>query len=202
LAGGGPSALVETLTGVAEIASPIVLRNNASFDVAAEAELTISGPITELGSPKWLEKTGEGTLVLANSVAYGDMTFIDGGTLVFAGGIASGGTNFLSVRAGKAELTTTNINKASLLVYTSFGAEFEISGGNHSIGGIFGIGTTKVLAGTLYARSIVQDTLIIGTDEDASAANAVSVPEPNGLPLMIFAALALALRTILVRAKN
>jgi autotransporter-associated beta strand protein len=136
---------------------------DAVFVQNASGNYTFSGgSIT--GAAK-LEKSGAGTLTLANDNTYAGDTNILGGVLALD---AQG-----------------QIGTSSLIANA---ATFRILAGNHAVGTIRGTGTTEVLAGSLTAISITQDTLVIGSggkmslsalSSAASANDNPAVPEPS-----------------------
>jgi autotransporter-associated beta strand protein len=130
-----------------------------------------SGNYTFAGGPiagsAMLEKSGAGTLTLSNANTYAGKTSILGGVLALD---AQG-----------------QIDPASLVENQ---ATLKILAGSHQMGTIRGAGTTQVLAGSLTADSIVQDSLVIGSGGMMSAASEgenPAVPEPSMLLLLAIA---------------
>jgi probable HAF family extracellular repeat protein len=161
LVGGEAPASLSVSAGSHTIGTPVVLQSNLSLDVAEGADLAISGKIEESGPPRWLNKTGGGTLLLTNLIGYSDVTVVNGGKLIIAGGIDPQATSLFMVLSGTVELTVTNVTKGDLNIYTSYGAAFQVDSGNHQVGEISGYGATMVSAGTLSAERIQQETLSI-----------------------------------------
>jgi autotransporter-associated beta strand protein len=102
-----------------------------------------------------LEKTGAGTLTLANNNSYTGGTSISGGILALD---ASG-----------------QISPQSAITNN---ATFRILAGNHTVGAINGTGKIEVLSGTLTVASIRQSTLL-------GSSNAAAIPEPAALLLLL-----------------
>jgi autotransporter-associated beta strand protein len=109
-----------------------------------------------------LEKTGDGLLYLTNVNTYDGPTVIDSGILALS-------------QVGQISESSSIVNNAT----------FWIADGltSHTVGSISGSGMTYVAEdATLYAASIVQDTLVIGGSPSlgasASFAAAAVVPEP------------------------
>ncbi len=108
-----------------------------------------------------LEKSGTGTLTLANNNTYNGPTNILGGILALA---ASG-----------------QISPDSQITNT---ATFRILAGNHTVGTISGTGSIEVLAGSLTATSIAQNTLVIGSGGQLSSSDLPPyAPENAGQPV-------------------
>jgi fibronectin-binding autotransporter adhesin len=132
---------------------------NANIDTAGYT-VTMSGILSGDGG---LNKLGSGTLTLTASETYSGNTTVNGGTLIFAGGIASGGTSLIDVESGAAVLKTKNVSKSDLDVYTAASGVFEVADHTHTVGNISGSGSTKVDAGaSLIVKSISQGALTIG----------------------------------------
>jgi fibronectin-binding autotransporter adhesin len=111
-----------------------------------------------------LDKYGAGTLTISNTATYAGDTTVNGGTLVFSGGIGAGGTSLIDVESGKAVLKSTNVSKNDLNIYTDASTVFEVADGIHTVGDISGGGTTQIDAGAcLTAASICQGALIVGS---------------------------------------
>ncbi len=163
---------------------------NANIDTAGNA-VTMSGALSGVGG---LNKLGSGILTLNATETYGGNTTVNGGTLVFSGGIGSGGTSLIDVQAGNASFQTVNVNKTNLNIHTVALATFEIINGSHAVGIISGYGTTQVDSGaSLTAASIIQNTLTIGPGATVTIralpggpqGGAITpVPEPSTLVLL------------------
>jgi autotransporter-associated beta strand protein len=117
-----------------------------------------------------LEKTGAGTLTLANNNTY------TGDTSILAGMLA------LDTQ-GQISPSSSIINNATLRIMT----------GDHTLGVITGTGNTEILSGSLTAVSIAQNTLSIGAVAKSSIAtlsdgslsgNPASIPEPATFVLL------------------
>lgn len=92
-----------------------------------------------IGGAAILEKTGDGTLTLANDNTY------TGDTKILAGILALN--------------TQGQISHSSSITND---AKFQILSGDHIVGSIAGGGSTEILSGSLTADSLVQDVLTIG----------------------------------------
>jgi hypothetical protein len=166
---------------------------NANIDTAGYA-VTISGVLSGTGG---LNKLGSGILTLSATETYNGDTTVGGGTLIFAGGIDSGGTSLIDVESGSVVLMTTNVSKSDLDIYTAVSATFEVVDGMHAVGDISGSGTTQVDSGaSLTATSISQGTLTIGSGATVTIqaipggplGNTITaVPEPSTLALLAVA---------------
>jgi autotransporter-associated beta strand protein len=165
---------------------------DANIDTAGYT-VTLSGVLSGSGG---LNKLGSGTLAISNTATYGRNTTITGGTLIFSGGIASGGSTIINVESGTAILKTTNVSRSDLDIYTAASATFEVADGTHVVGDITGSGATQVDSGaSLTVTSICQDTLIMGRGAtiaiqaipgglQTSHDNLKPVPEPSTIDLL------------------
>ena len=175
------SSLPMTLTGI---------NGNANIDTMGYA-VTLSGLLSGTGG---LDKLGSGTLTLSSNESYAGNTTVRGGTLIFSGGIGTGGTSFIDVQSGTLVLKTTNVNKDNLNVTTAELATFEVVNGTHVVGAIAGSGITKVDSGVnLTAASVNQAIVTLGIGARVtiqpipggpSAGNITPVPEPSTIGLL------------------
>jgi hypothetical protein len=182
------SSLPMTLTGTG---------GNANFDTAGYA-VTLSGVLSGSGG---LNKLGSGTLTLSATAIYGGNTTVNGGALVFTGGIGAGGTKLLDIESGTAILKTTTVSKSDLDIYTAASTLFEVANGPHTVGDISGSGTTQLDSGaSLTATSISQNSLTIGSGATVTIQAIASgslggtitpVPEPGAWVLLATACFAL-----------
>ncbi len=153
------------------------------------------------GGTGGLTKLGSGKLTLNALNSYSGDTIVNGGTLVFSGGIDAGGTSFIDVQSGTAVFETTNVDKADLHITTAALAIFEVASGTHEIGSIEGSGGTQIDDGaTLSVDSIYQGGLYIGsgakliihgTTCEPLGDTFTPVPEPSMLVLLCVAAFGL-----------
>ncbi len=147
-----------------------------------------------------LNLLGSGSLTLNSTAAYGGNTTVNGGgALIIAGGISSSGTTLIDVESGMAALTTTNVSKSDLNVYTAASGVFQVSDGTHSVNDISGGGSTVLLAGgNLTAASVAQNTITLGAGATLTIAALPGgptagggltqpVPEPSSIVLLIMA---------------
>jgi autotransporter-associated beta strand protein len=106
-----------------------------------------------------LKKTGDGLLYLTNVNTYDGPTQIDSGILALS-------------QLGQISESSPIVNNATFWIADDITT--------HAVGSISGNGTTYVADGaTLYAASIVQDTLVIGGSPSlVGAASFAAVPEP------------------------
>jgi autotransporter-associated beta strand protein len=139
-----------------------------------------------LFGPGGLEKLGDGLLQLGAPNSYSGDTIVRGGTLVIEKGIDSAGTKLIDVHGGSLRFYTVPVDRPDLVVNTATGAGFEIQGGNHTVGSITGMGTTKIYDGGLTVGSLRQDALIVG-----STGMMQSVPEPGAIVLLLSALVAI-----------
>jgi surface-anchored protein len=137
-----------------EIANPLDLAADATFAVNGLGHVALSGPISGSGG---FAKTGSGTLVLANAATHNGDTVIADGILALAD-------------SGQIE-NSAIVNDAT----------FQIMAGDHSVTAISGNGATTVLAGSLTADSIVQNTLTIAAGARITIAPLPGVPLGNCL---------------------
>ncbi|MGD0515897.1 MAG: autotransporter-associated beta strand repeat-containing protein [Thermoguttaceae bacterium] len=182
------STLPLTLTGTNGNANV----NTNSYAVALSSVLSGDGGLNKLGS---------GTLTLSNTANYGGNTTVNGGTLIFAGGIGAGGTTLIDVESGTAILKTVNVSKNDLDIYTAAAATFEVADHTHMVGDISGSGITQVDSGvSLTAASIRQGTLTIGSGATVTiqaiaggplGGTITPVPEPGAWVLLATACLAI-----------
>jgi autotransporter-associated beta strand protein len=180
------SSLLMTLTG---------MNGEAHIDTNGY-NVTLSGA---LSGPGGLNKLGAGTLTLSTTESFSGDTIVNGGTLVFSGGIASSGTSLINVDSGKVVLQTTNITKPDLEIITGATGVLEIASGSHTLDTISGSGSTIVDKGaSLTVSSIVQNTLTIGSSSGTAVQSysattidnsIAAVPEPGTLVLLTFSCL-------------
>lgn len=166
---GSAPAVSCTSVNYQSINNPLVLSVDTVFFVSGLGSLTLGGEVSGSGM---FVKSGPGTLVLASNGSYGGETLIESGLFTLD--------------------TTGQIQNSTI----TNDATFQILDGNHSVSAINGIGTTEVLLGSLTACSIIQDTLIIGTEASAAipplAGESVQpVPEPASIGLLTMALLSL-----------
>ncbi|MGD0383980.1 MAG: hypothetical protein ABSA77_10685, partial [Thermoguttaceae bacterium] len=189
-------------TGTLSTSLPMTLTGtggNGTVNTQSYA-VTLSGVLSGDGG---LNKLGSGMLTISNTATYGGNTTVGGGTLIFSGGIGTGGTSLIDVESGTAVLTTVSVSKSDLDIYTAASATFEAADHTYIVGDITGSGTTQVDSGaSLTAASICQGTLIIGSGTILSiqpitggpqSGIITPVPEPAALVLLVAAFLILAL---------
>jgi fibronectin-binding autotransporter adhesin len=145
------------------IGNSLNLADDTTFAVNGTGNVTLSGTVSGNGS---FNKTGSGTLILANEADYFGDTLISEGTLA--------------------------LNESGQISHSSIenNAKLQLLTGTHSITSISGNGTTQVFAGTLTVGSIVQSTLIIGSGTVMASNSQVTgnlppVPEPGSIILLL-----------------
>ncbi len=188
-------------TGTLSTSLPMTLTGNggnANIDTAGYA-VTLSGVLSGTGG---LNKHGSGALTLSGEETYAGNTNVGGGSLIFAGGIASNGTSLIDVESGTAVLKTISVSKSDLDIYTAASAKFEVADHTHMVGDISGSGTTQVDSGaSLTAASISQGALTIGSGATVTieaipggplSDTITAVPEPSIFALLAAAFLILA----------
>jgi autotransporter-associated beta strand protein len=137
------------------ITAPLALNNSSlAVNITTDASMEVSGPLSGWAD---VTKNGGGTLILSGTNSHTGSWTISSGTLAVD----------LDGSISPTKILTNN-------------AVFRILGHSVTTGRIEGTGTTEVLNGTLTTPSILQDTLIIGAEDSATA-----VPEPSAW-LMIF----------------
>jgi autotransporter-associated beta strand protein len=155
---GTPSELAYKL-----ILGSTTLVGNATFDIAKNGTgmgtLALTGSL--VGAGKTVTKTGEGVLLVQ-------------------GGI-SDALPLIDVQQGLLQFSATQ-NCPNLDINTYSTAGFEVLDGTHVVRDIRGTGVTSVVSGSLSARSIVQNMLVIG-----GAGSVAAVPEPQSLFLIFMA---------------
>ncbi len=124
-----------------------------------------------IGGSTVLEKSGAGTLTLSNSNSYSGETSILGGILALDA-------------QGQIGASSPIVNDATL----------RILNGEHTVGAISGGGSTEILAGSMTAASIWQNTLTLGPGATLVIApraggptgeNLMPVPEPGMAAMVI-----------------
>jgi autotransporter-associated beta strand protein len=124
-----------------------------------------------IGGSTKLEKTGAGTLTLANNNTYTGDTTILGGILALD--------------------TQGQISSSSAITNN---ATFRILSGDHALGAITGDGNLEILSGSLMVDSIVQNVVTLGVGTRViikpipggpSGGGIVPVPEPGTIVLLI-----------------
>jgi surface-anchored protein len=148
------------------IGNPLDLEAATTIAVNGSGNVTLSGAISGIGS---FTKTGSGTLVLANVATHlGDTVIADG----------------ILALTDSGQIENSAIKNDAI---------FQIMAGDHSVTAISGNGASMVLAGSLTADSIVQNTLTISAGARVTIAplsagplgNCLTpVPEPSSWMLL------------------
>jgi hypothetical protein len=162
----------------------------------ASGDFTTSLPMTLTGNGGNANVDTAGYAVTLSGIlsGTGGLNKLGSGTLIFSGGIGTGGTSLIDVQSGTLVLKTTNVSKENLNITTAELATFEVVDGTHVVGAITGSGITKIDSGAnLTATSINQAIVTLGIGAritiqsipgGPSAGNITPVPEPATLGLL------------------
>jgi autotransporter-associated beta strand protein len=144
----GVGALVSVAPGVMapqQIQAPIVLADNATFDIAGGSSLLVGGGVSETGASRGVTLTGGGTLILGAASTFTGGTTVNNGTLrTTADGALGSGP--LAVNADDQIASVVNL------------------GGNETVGGLSG---TVTGSGTARVTVAAGKTLTVDQSADA-----------------------------------
>ena len=178
----GSGATVSVAAGAGDpiIYANLTLADNATFDVAAGSNLTLSlgGPgvvLNETGGPRSLTKTGAGTLTVDRTSSYTGDTTVSNGTLTVTetGSIGSTGALEIDGNGGNASVVNINANQSV------GGLKGTVSGGSAGL---------NVNGGTLTVNQAANTTFAGGV----AVANSATFAKAGGGVLALSGSLALA----------
>ena len=152
----GDGAYVSVAPGVTapqQIQAPIVLADNATFDIAGGSSLIVTGSISETGASRSITLTGTGSLTLGAANSFTGGTTVNSGTLsTTADGALGSGP--LTVNADDRVTSVVNL------------------GSNETVGGLSGILTGS---GTASVNIAVGKTLTVNQSADAVFAGNIAL---------------------------
>jgi autotransporter-associated beta strand protein len=164
---GGTTVNGGTLAGATDSLQGDIV-NNAQVRFSQTGDGTYAGAMSGVGS---LIKDGAGALALTGINTYSGATKVDGGALIVAGSLKSGGPLLVGSAAGGSGIVTL-VDTGTLAVgsetvgYLGNGA-FNQNGGTHTVADALVLGQTPGVTGTYNltdGQLVVGQQLLVGTD--------------------------------------
>ncbi|MFL9823892.1 autotransporter-associated beta strand repeat-containing protein [Rhodoplanes sp. SY1] len=166
-----------------------VINGDPIFDTPTGTTQTISGVISDGGTPGIVEKTGAGTLVLSGANTYSGGTIISAGTLRVTnstpGTSSSVGTGAVTLDGGVFQAGAANLVFGNAFRLNATGGQIDTNGNDMTLSGAVANGTgagalTKSGAGVLTLTGALSytglTTITGGSLVLGDAANAVTLP--------------------------